>query len=160
MEESGRKKNAPKQRVMKALRIRSRMNFSDSRSVALWCGKEAVPTFKAGILRPDRGSSAGVVIAPSRTGPAAPARPQRSAPGARGLLRPGPGAQHASRPGRAGPRARAAPLRALRCGSGSGSGPGAGAGADTDAGSACGSRPAPQVAAGCGSFLRGAEQSR
>lgn len=61
-EESGRKKNAPKHRVMKALRIRRRINFSESLKVALWCGKEGGPRFRGGILRPDRGSSAGVVI--------------------------------------------------------------------------------------------------
>lgn len=62
-EESGRKKNAPKHRVTKALRIRRRINFSESLKVALWCGKEGGPRFRGGILRPDRGSRAGVVIA-------------------------------------------------------------------------------------------------
>lgn len=61
-EESGRKKNAPKHRVMKALRMRRRINFSESLKVALWCGKEGGPKFRGGILRPDSGSRAGVVI--------------------------------------------------------------------------------------------------
>ncbi|MEE6511659.1 hypothetical protein FKM82_018325 [Ascaphus truei] len=62
LEESGRKKKAPKHRVMKALRMRSRMNFSESLRVARWWGIEEVPRFRAGIRRPDKGSRAGVVI--------------------------------------------------------------------------------------------------
>lgn len=62
LELSGRKKKAPKHKVMKALRMRRRMNFSESLSVALWCGKEEVPGDRVGILRPDRGRSAGVVM--------------------------------------------------------------------------------------------------
>ena len=62
LELSGRKKKAPKHNVMKALRIRRRMNFSDSLNVALWCGKEEAPGDRVGILRPDSGSRAGVVI--------------------------------------------------------------------------------------------------
>ena len=38
------------------------MNFSESLSVARWCGKEEAPGDSAGILRPDSGSSAGVVM--------------------------------------------------------------------------------------------------
>lgn len=66
-EESGRKKNAPKHRVMKALRIRSRINFSESLKVALWCGKAEAPRFSGGSLRPESGSRAGVVILPLAT---------------------------------------------------------------------------------------------
>lgn len=62
LELSGRKKKAPKHNVMKALRMRRRMNFSESLSVALWCGKEEAPGDRVGILRPDRGRSAGVVM--------------------------------------------------------------------------------------------------
>ena len=62
LELSGRKKKAPKHSVMKALRMRSRMNFSESLSVARWCGKEEAPGESAGILRPESGSSAGVVM--------------------------------------------------------------------------------------------------
>lgn len=59
---SGRKKKAPKHKVMKALRMRRRINFSESLRVALWCGKEAAPGDRVGILRPDSGSRAGVVM--------------------------------------------------------------------------------------------------
>lgn len=62
LELSGRKKKAPKHRVMKALRMRRRMNFSESLSVALWCGKEDAPGDRVGILRPDSGRRAGVVM--------------------------------------------------------------------------------------------------
>lgn len=62
LELSGRKKNAPKHKVMKALRMRRRMNFSESRKVALWCGNEEAPGERVGILRPESGNSAGVVI--------------------------------------------------------------------------------------------------
>lgn len=62
LELSGRKKKAPKHKVMKALRMRRRMNFSESLNVALWCGKEEAPGDRVGILRPDSGSRAGVVI--------------------------------------------------------------------------------------------------
>ncbi len=62
LELSGRKKNAPKHKVMKALRMRRRMNFSESRRVALWWGNEEVPGERVGILRPDSGNRAGVVI--------------------------------------------------------------------------------------------------
>lgn len=62
LELSGRKKKAPKHRVMKALRMRRRMNFSESLSVALWCGKEEAPGDRVGILRPDSGRRAGVVM--------------------------------------------------------------------------------------------------
>lgn len=62
LELSGRKKKAPKHKVMKALRIRRRMNFSESLNVALWCGKEEAPGDRVGILRPDSGSRAGVVM--------------------------------------------------------------------------------------------------
>lgn len=68
LELSGRKKKAPKHNVMKALRMRRRMNFSESLSVALWCGKEEVPGDRVGILRPDRGRSAGVVMAGNGSG--------------------------------------------------------------------------------------------
>lgn len=53
---------------MKALRMRRRMNFSESLSVALWCGKEEVPGDRVGILRPDRGRSAGVVMVGNGSG--------------------------------------------------------------------------------------------
>ena len=59
---SGRKKKAPKHRVMKALRMRSKINFSESLNVALWCGKEEAPGERVGIRRPDRGTRAGVVM--------------------------------------------------------------------------------------------------
>lgn len=62
LELSGRKKKAPKHKVMKALRIRRRMNFSESLNVALWCGKEEAPGDRVGILRPDSGRRAGVVM--------------------------------------------------------------------------------------------------
>lgn len=38
------------------------MNFSESLKVALWCGKEEVPGDRVGILRPDSGRRAGVVM--------------------------------------------------------------------------------------------------
>lgn len=44
------------------------MNFSESLSVALWCGKEEAPGDSVGILRPDRGRSAGVVMFGKRVG--------------------------------------------------------------------------------------------
>lgn len=59
---SGRKKKAPKHKVMKALRMRRRMNFSESLNVALWCGKEEAPGDRVGILRPESGRRAGVVM--------------------------------------------------------------------------------------------------
>lgn len=62
LELSGRKKKAPKHKVMKALRMRRRMNFSESLNVALWCGKEEAPGDRVGILRPDSGRRAGVVM--------------------------------------------------------------------------------------------------
>lgn len=62
LELSGRKKKAPKHNVMKALRMSRRMNFSESLSVALWCGKEEVPGDRVGILRPESGRRAGVVM--------------------------------------------------------------------------------------------------
>lgn len=62
LELSGRKKKAPKHRVMKALRMRRRINFSESLNVALWCGKEEVPGDRVGILLPDSGRRAGVVM--------------------------------------------------------------------------------------------------
>lgn len=62
LELSGRKKKAPKHKVMKALRMRSKMNFSESLNVALWCGKEEAPGDRVGILRPDSGKRAGVVM--------------------------------------------------------------------------------------------------
>lgn len=62
LELSGRKKKAPKHKVMKALRMRRRMNFSESLNVALWCGKEEAPGDSVGILRPDSGRRAGVVM--------------------------------------------------------------------------------------------------
>lgn len=68
LELSGRKKKAPKHKVMKALRIRRRMNFSESLNVALWCGKEEAPGDSVGILRPDSGSRVGVVIVPPMKG--------------------------------------------------------------------------------------------
>lgn len=54
--------NAPKHKVMKALRMRRRMNFSESRKVALWWGNEEAPGERVGILRPESGNRAGVVI--------------------------------------------------------------------------------------------------
>lgn len=68
LELSGRKKKAPKHSVMKALRMRRRMNFSESLSVALWCGNAEAPGDKVGIRRPDRGRSAGVVMFGSGSG--------------------------------------------------------------------------------------------
>lgn len=62
LELSGRKKKAPKHKVMKALRMRSKMNFSESLNVALWCGKEEAPGDRVGILRPESGRRAGVVM--------------------------------------------------------------------------------------------------
>lgn len=62
LELSGRKKNAPKHNVMKALRMRRRINFSESRRVALWWGNEDAPGERVGILRPERGKRAGVVM--------------------------------------------------------------------------------------------------
>lgn len=62
LELSGRKKKAPKHKVMKALRMRRRMNFSESLNVALWCGKDEAPGDRVGILRPDSGRRAGVVM--------------------------------------------------------------------------------------------------
>lgn len=38
------------------------MNFSESLNVALWCGKEEAPGDRVGILRPDSGRRAGVVM--------------------------------------------------------------------------------------------------
>lgn len=64
LELSGRKKKAPKHKVMKALSMRRRMNFSESLKVALWWGKEEAPGDRVGILRPDSGSRVGVVIVP------------------------------------------------------------------------------------------------
>lgn len=67
LELSGRKKKAPKHKVMKALRMRRRMNFSESLNVALWCGNDEAPGDRVGILRPDSGRRAGVVMfRPSR----------------------------------------------------------------------------------------------
>lgn len=121
-EESGKKKNAPKHNVMKALRISSRMNFSDSLKVALWWGKEDDgPKLRGGIRRPERGSRAGVVIAPGRreAGAAAAAgkmtalashpgtatRPHQGSPAPRGEagIPPNPRGPGSIRPGRAHP---------------------------------------------------------
>lgn len=42
--------------------MRRRINFSESRKVALWWGNEDAPGERVGILRPERGKRAGVVM--------------------------------------------------------------------------------------------------